>query len=190
MSDEPITFTFPSGRVETLPRSPVAQHALNQATQKHQLQPARKQACKHVGKALDAVAGCSGKLQAATWECALHGKCAPLVIGGAMPGVQSCRWCEDYEAAPEPGLLRLGLNVTTALAKWVAAGSPVRSPARVKELLAICQACPFMATRKNGEKWCGKCGCPVNNSPDARRNKLAMATEACPLDPPRWTAET
>ncbi len=151
----------------------------------------RKQACKHVGKAIDVVQSCKGGIAGGIWECDVPaiGKCAPLslhVVHNGMP----CARCELYEPAPEPGLARLGLNLASAVAKWIKAGRPVRTQERVDELLAICRACPFLNRTNPNREFCTKCGCRVNgDAANPTTNKLAMATESCPLDPPRWTKE-
>lgn len=77
------------------------------------------------------------------------------------------------------------MSVCGALARWNRAGKPVRSPERVAELLSICQACD-----KFTGSHCRRCGCPVNGHVDEpTHNKLALATERCPLDPPHWPAD-
>lgn len=84
-----------------------------------------------------------------------------------------------------PGLARRVYSACRAAGRWVAAGMPVRTPERVDALFRICSACEHFAGTK-----CGVCGCPVNNDASTpRKNKLAMATESCPLEPPRWTAD-
>lgn len=80
-----------------------------------------------------------------------------------------------------PSLPKRAKMVCAAVGRWVKAGRPVRSAAEIESLLAICQACElFTGTH------CSKCGCPINNEPAALHNKLAMATEKCPLSPPKW----
>ena len=73
-----------------------------------------------------------------------------------------------------------------AMARWIAAGRPTRTQEQIDAILTThCGPCEHFT---NGA--CGKCGCKVNRNPEAWRNKLAMGTEACPLDPPKWEAET
>jgi hypothetical protein len=75
-------------------------------------------------------------------------------------------------------LLQQLLNYGHALAKHARGGFRVTPPETIAARLAICQACPdgrFTGTA------CDACGCQVSAQPDAFRNKLAMATEACPL---------
>jgi uncharacterized paraquat-inducible protein A len=77
-----------------------------------------------------------------------------------------------------------------AIARWKLAGSPMRSQQRVDELLSVCQACPQLVDRDTAQQRCGRCGCPVNARTDEpTSNKLAMATESCPLAEPKWTAD-
>ena len=71
--------------------------------------------------------------------------------------------------------------------KWMAAGMPVRSPERIAELYQVCNACDKYITTKTGQGRCSLCGCKVNLH--GKMNKLLWATESCPLDPPKWTAD-
>lgn len=144
--------------------------------------------CRHIGEPLTTIGGCS-TAQLSVWQCELHGKCYPLAYREMLdPSVVTCAYCKDWEAHPEPSVFAKAVSVGTAAAKWLAAGKPVRSQERVNEILAICQACPFLVSKKSGDTYCGKCGCPVNAKLEAR-NKLYLCTEECPLDPPRWKAD-
>jgi hypothetical protein len=84
-----------------------------------------------------------------------------------------------------------------ALARWTAAGFPVRSAAEVRECLLICIACEnFVPNRpectadacklKYGGR-CRKCGCNVSTSGMAIINKAKMATEHSPLG--KWPGD-
>jgi orotate phosphoribosyltransferase len=87
------------------------------------------------------------------------------------------------------------VNIITAhqfarsVTRWMAAGRPTRTPERIAEILAdhcdkAGDRCPqYQAGR------CNACGCPINNDPTPLTNKLAMATEPCPADPPRFAAD-
>lgn len=73
-----------------------------------------------------------------------------------------------------------------AVERWFAAGRPQRPPVRVKELYEmVCKPCPHFNTKGS----CNICGCRVRASGKALLNKLAMATERCPDNPPRFPAE-
>lgn len=190
-----IHVTFPSGRVEAIPVAPVqaaGETPPREPRKKLVRNPVQKQACKHVGGAISVTTGCAGAQQGSVWECDVPeiGKCAPLaMVPFTAQGVTACRFCPKYEPAPEPGLVQLGASYLSAHARWVLAGSPPpRSQERVNELLAICSTCPFLYKGNRGN-YCGKCGCPISGDAKAARNKLAMATESCPLNPPRWTAD-
>ena len=176
MSD-PIKIVFPSGLVQYIENSPREQLAKPRAKTKRTA--AHKHACKHVGSAISIPQGCSGKNRS-VWECAVYGQCAPLAIFRGTPGKPSCLYCESYEPSPSPGLLAEMKSAADATAKWIAAGSPVRPSARQDEALAACHACPHLRRGKLGE-WCGQCGCYL-------KAKVMMATESCPLKPPRWTS--
>lgn len=151
----------------------------------------RRSACKHIGKEIHVESICNGVSNASTWECALHGQCAPLaMVELQIPGVTTCSFCDDWVKDPKPGLIKLGLNYYSATSRWHRAGRPIRSQERVNELLQICRTCPFLTADEKRGAYCGKCGCPINGKVDnPTENKLAMATERCPLDPPRWEAD-
>ena len=88
---------------------------------------------------------------------------------------------------PRPTLVRKVKTFGKAVARWIKAGRPVRSPERVAELLAICQDCEHYSAKGPAGGKCKLCGCAVKRR--GLQNKLRMATEACPAKPPRWEAE-
>ena len=64
-----------------------------------------------------------------------------------------------------------------ALAKWTAAGMPMRDQAEVERIeREICKPC-----EKYVEGRCKTCGCRVNKSSIAVANKIKMVTEKCPM---------
>ena len=75
---------------------------------------------------------------------------------------------------PPPLLIR-GMNFASAIYRWTVAGMPRRSQAEIDERLAICQACPELV-----DNHCRKCGCACVEA-NQLINKLALATEVCPL---------
>ena len=84
------------------------------------------------------------------------------------------------------GIIQQASSYAIALAKWIAAGRPTRSQEQIDAILAThCGPCEHFKNEA-----CNQCGCKVNKHHAAWRNKLAMGTEACPLDPPKWAAET
>ncbi len=65
-----------------------------------------------------------------------------------------------------------------AVAKWVKAGRPVRDQAEVDRIFhELCRPCRDF---DGGRGSCQMCGCKVNHSGGALRNKISMATESCP----------
>lgn len=181
-----MKITFPSGRTVFIQPVVSAKHEPN-AEAKSRIEK-RRHACKHVGKSVRIDKSCSGNVSGGVWECDLHERCAPLAIV-SVEGV-CCVNCPDYERASEPGLIRLAINYSSAVAAWTVAGMPTRTQEQVNTLFAICNSCPFLSRPPKGAAHCGKCGCPVNTRiDDPTKNKLAMATESCPLSPPKWTAE-
>ncbi len=74
-----------------------------------------------------------------------------------------------------------------AVARWIAAGRPVRTDAEVRVIFHThCRRCDQFDPERQK---CRLCGCRVAESGPAYRNKLKMATERCPRDPPLWTEE-
>ncbi len=82
-----------------------------------------------------------------------------------------------------PAATRLGVSLSDigryaqALAKWTAAGMPMRDQAEVERIeREICKPC-----EKYVEGRCKTCGCRVNKSSIAVANKIKMVTEKCPM---------
>jgi len=66
---------------------------------------------------------------------------------------------------------------TRALSRWIKAGRPVRSEVEIKRIYEnFCNPC-----EDYDKGMCRYCGCRVNLMPAAPLNKIAMATEECPL---------
>jgi len=86
-----------------------------------------------------------------------------------------------------PQALYRAANYAAAMARWIAAGRPVRGDNQVKNILDTrCRPCRHFDPQR---QICKLCGCSLNLRGEAWRNKLRMATEACPDDPPKWQAE-
>lgn len=104
------------------------------------------------------------------------------------PGTR--RQCGIRPPSDEPiSVMRRASRYAAAMARWIAAGSPARSQERIDAILANHCNPPSAPCEHFANGVCGKCGCLINASPEAWQNKLAMATEACPLSPPKWTAD-
>lgn len=68
-------------------------------------------------------------------------------------------------------------NYAAALIKWIKAGRPTRTQAEIDRLLT--EHCTPCDRFRNGS--CSSCGCRINRDTLPFKNKLAMATEPCPL---------
>lgn len=79
------------------------------------------------------------------------------------------------EEPQKPNWLIRGWNFTAAMAKWTAAGRPMRTQDEIDARLKICQACPYLDRQSN----CTVCGCACVETNQVL-NKLAIATEKCP----------
>lgn len=89
--------------------------------------------------------------------------------------------CANTPSAPchEKGIAKQAVQAVIALAKWAKAGMQMVSEEEYARREAICYACQYF-TGKVGllKVHCKLCGCS--------KKKLAMATEHCPDNPPRW----
>lgn len=76
-------------------------------------------------------------------------------------------------------IFNLAYRYTRALSRWIKAGRPVRNEEEIKRIFethcAPCEACDKQTST------CRHCGCRVNLMKAAPLNKIAMATEECPL---------
>ena len=84
-----------------------------------------------------------------------------------------------------PGYFDMAYRYTRALSRWIKAGRPVRSEEDINRIFET--ACEPCEARDPERSFCRHCGCRVNLSPSAMMNKIAMATEECPLH--RWSQE-
>lgn len=75
---------------------------------------------------------------------------------------------------PAPTLLDKATSYGAALAKWAAAGGPMRSKPEIERIHDICGGCEQF----DGVA-CRLCGCNCNTR-ESVLNKIAMATENCP----------
>lgn len=108
----------------------------------------------------------------------------PLRPYEILGGPTKAEWLRGQKKLPS--LAKRAKNYAAAQAKHTAAGRPLSSQQTIDERLSICVTCPeYNAT----ERACSKCGCNINSSRNAWKNKLAMANERCPLTPPKWGAE-
>jgi len=80
-----------------------------------------------------------------------------------------------------PGIFRRASNYLTAMKAWEAAGKPTRSQREITEILDNhCRLCRWYNAEK---KICShhNCGCAVNEKSKGWVNKIAAATESCPI---------
>lgn len=88
-----------------------------------------------------------------------------------------------------PLLVREAVSFVGAQARWLAAGCPLRSAERVKEIFAVCRGCEnFKPGATEEEGVCRLCGCRLRSA-GGLLNKIQMATEGCPAIPAKWTVE-
>jgi len=73
----------------------------------------------------------------------------------------------------------LAYRYTRALSRWIKAGRPVRSNVEIKKIFELfCEPCADYDAPMTA---CRHCGCRVSPDKSATQNKIAMATEECPL---------
>lgn len=119
------------------------------------------------------------------WKCS---RCNHVVaVRGPKPPHRKCRRgsrhicrSEDLEklaeATGDHTLLERGGRWAKAVAKWTAAGWPVRADEEVAACHAVCQICEKY---DHSKQTCKVCGCKVTAKGMAIRNKAKMATEDC-----------
>jgi len=77
-----------------------------------------------------------------------------------------------------PGLVKRAYSYAEALARWTAAGRPVRPDKEVERIFnENCKTCKWFDPER---QICRGCGCRVAESGVAVLNKIKMATENCP----------
>lgn len=112
---------------------------------------------------------------------------------GETTWLHTCKSCGYSRTTVTPRLYRycnpkLSNRVwswVSAVGKWLIAGSPTRSEAEVARIYNdICTPCPKIVKHDNGDTACGVCKCRLSSRGWTLRNKIAMATEKCPLN--RW----
>lgn len=70
------------------------------------------------------------------------------------------------------------VRYATAVARWIAAGSPARTDDDVERIYeTLCRPCEYFNPQRQG---CKVCGCRLGKSKNALVNKIRMATEHCP----------
>lgn len=88
-----------------------------------------------------------------------------------------CNRCAKDSKMETPNLMQKAVSYAKAVRRWVAAGKPERTQEEVEAIYE--EHCSKCAMFQNGV--CNSCGCPASTDQPPLRNKLRMATEACPL---------
>ena len=77
----------------------------------------------------------------------------------------------------KPNFFHRAYRYTRALSRWIKAGRPPRDDAEIERIFGTyCESCEAYT-----KGTCCHCGCRVNLLNAAPLNKIAMATEECPL---------
>jgi hypothetical protein len=80
------------------------------------------------------------------------------------------------------GIFDLSYRYSRALYRWLKAGRPARSEEEIKQIFEThCLTCEAY---EEGSSSCRYCGCRVNRLTVPPLNKIAMATEECPVE--KW----
>lgn len=140
-------------------------------------------------------------------KCTKYKRLVELCAAGAQGAPRARDYWQAWEKGDGPGQAKPEEKESTvnklarptryakAIARWEAAGSPVRSDDEVLRIYAICETCKFFADNRCTHKTCG-CSVlpPVDEKatlaglilPQGFANKLRMATEKCPVR--KWTS--
>jgi len=90
-----------------------------------------------------------------------------------------CGRCEEGTRKHEAKFGEKVINYFGAVRRWVASGRPARTQEEVEQLFEEhCKGCERYDKVKHA---CKNCGCTVSTDSSPLANKLAMATEHCPL---------
>lgn len=83
-----------------------------------------------------------------------------------------------------PTLVQMAGSLGSSVAGWAKAGFAMASTETLDYRLKICRGCELWDQTGFGDTGkCAKCGCST-------QAKLRMATSVCPLDPPKWEAQS
>jgi len=104
-------------------------------------------------------------------------------ITGLEVTSEICNRCDfdtKREAKNMPSLGQRAKNYFGAIRRWVAKGRPTRTQEEIDDLFE--KHCGNDCERYDKEKHaCKSCGCNISSDASPLGNKLAMATEHCPL---------
>ena len=90
-----------------------------------------------------------------------------------------CRRCDKETREHEAKFGEKVKNYFGAVRRWIANGRPSRSQEEINKLFKEnCESCDRYDPEKHA---CKNCGCAVSNDSSPLSNKLAMASERCPL---------
>jgi hypothetical protein len=107
----------------------------------------------------------------------------PLTVAPPLPALPpqpSGSAAPQPEPPTPPGLIHRAYSYAEALARWTAAGQPVRPEKEVERIFnEHCKKCGWFDPEK---QICRGCGCRVAENGVAVLNKIKMATEHCPQD--------
>ena len=84
----------------------------------------------------------------------------------------------------EQDIFNRGYRYVRALSRWIKAGRPVREEEDIRRIFETC--CKPCEAYDAQSSVCRYCGCRVNLVKAAPLNKIAMATEECPIE--KWGA--
>lgn len=103
-------------------------------------------------------------------------KCSITSLG-VTPEI--CKRCDDGVKSHEATTTEKVKNYFGAIRRWHALGKPTRSPEEIEKLFEEnCKGCDRYDNEKHA---CKNCGCSVSTKSSPLANKLAMASEHCPL---------
>lgn len=100
-------------------------------------------------------------------------------ITGMAVDATICGRCDSETREHEAKFGEKVKNYYGAVRRWVANGKPSRSPEEITKLFEEnCKGCERYDSEKHA---CKNCGCTVSTDSSPLANKLAMASERCPL---------
>ncbi len=115
----------------------------------------------------------------------VHEICRGENIDPAKAAKYRANWARAA-SGQTPSMIGRAANFIAAEARWIAAGSPMRTEAAVLQIYDQCSGCDQFTPAGEGRAWCKSCGCRLSNQVEPL-NKIALATEGCPLA--KWSAD-
>lgn len=106
---------------------------------------------------------------------------SPSVVSKRKAGAPPVPSSQVKPMLPAPTIAQMAENFGGAVSRWIEGGYSVVSREEFDRRLTLCRACPFWDEKARFGM--GKCNHPACG---CTKGKMWLATERCPLSPPKW----